>query len=338
MIHIKTVKMQQGIGALVAFFSWIAGWFYYMFTNHPKMFFLGLIALIIIGYLVYRFLIRDSVSGVLSRMPYFGKKSSKPIMVSDLANEEEERIAGLDSQLEEIYRQITIPRSVSPELKRDLGLRDVKGIIFHGPPGNGKTLLARNLAKKLGCCSFRKVSASSLQNRYFGATEEALRDLFEHEPGQFHMVVLDEIDSICPVRSSGSLDGKHYTTITNQLLDLMDGVNGRDPDVIVVGTTNNINNIDPAILRPGRFDLHIDVKNPDEVARRAIFRVYTEHLIEKNLMERYDMEDVVRRTDGVSAANIENAVRKATTEALNRHIDTKEPFLITEEDLLNSLN
>lgn len=263
-------------------------------------------------------------------------RDSQAQMASNNSQEKEEKIAGLDTQLDEIYRQITIPRSIDPKLREQLGLRNVRGIILHGPPGTGKTLLARNLAKRLGCSSFRKTSAVSLLDKYYGSTEEKLRELFEHEPGTLHMVILDEIDSICPVRVSGMNDSKFYTGVTNQLLSLMDGMDS-DPDVLVVGTTNNLNSIDPAILRPGRFDLHLDVLLPDDEARRNIFRVYTEHLIENSLMDRYDMENIISKSVGFSGADIENSVRKATTVALYRHKEKEEAFLITEEDLLNSL-
>jgi vesicle-fusing ATPase len=258
-------------------------------------------------------------------------------MASGLNQENEDKIAGLDSQLDEIYKQITIPRSIDQKLRKQLGLRNVKGIILHGPPGTGKTLLARNLAKRLGCFSYNKISAVSLLDKYYGSTESKLREIFEHEPGELHMVILDEIDSICPIRTSGMNDSKFYTGVTNQLLSLMDGMDS-DPDVLVVGTTNKLDSIDPAILRAGRFDLHLDVALPDEKARESIFRVYTEHLIENSLMERYDMENVISKTNGFSGADIENCVRKATTLALYRHKENEEAFLITQEDLLNSLN
>lgn len=264
------------------------------------------------------------------------KTHVKPQLNGASSCEKEDKIAGLDSQLDEIYKQVTIPRSICPKLKEQLGIRNIKGILFHGPPGTGKTLLARNLAKRLGCKSIQKISAVSLLDKYYGSTEEKLRDLFVHEPGQMHMVILDEIDSICPIRTSGQNDSKFYTGVTNQLLSLMDGID-QDPDVIVVGTTNSISNIDPAILRPGRFDLHLDVKLPNDDARKNIFRVYTEPLIEKGLMEKYDMNNIINKTNGFSGADIENTVRKATTKALYRHKEEEEPFLITENDIHDSL-
>lgn len=333
-----------GQTTILTLFGLIGGWISFLFINYPRAFFIGLILLILGIYLIYRFYVKPNMKELVKSLQNYNKnvkqkekKQAQKQMASNNAQEKEEKIAGLDSQLDEIYRQITIPRSIDPKLREKLGLRNVKGIIFHGPPGTGKTLLARNLAKRLGCTSFRKTSAVSLLDKYYGSTEEKLRELFEHESGSLHMVILDEIDSICPIRTSGMNDSKFYTGVTNQLLSLMDGMDS-NPDVLVIGTTNNLNSIDPAILRPGRFDLHLDILLPDDEARRNIFRVYTEHLIEDSLMDKYDMENVIAKTAGFSGADIENSVRKATTVALYRHKEKEEAFMITEEDLLNSLS
>lgn len=309
-------------------------WVYEMFMTHPRIMLAALLGLIVLVYLVYRYL-KKHMPSLSSLLPSMNKK--KTVIVSDLSNEPEEKIAGLDSQLDVIYRQVTMPRSISEQLRKDLEIRNVKGIILYGPPGNGKTLLARNLAKKLGCHSFQKTSASALANKYYGETESNLRELFKHEPGKMHMVVLDEIDSICPIRKSNSIDGKFYTSITNQLLELMDGIDGNDPDVIVVGTTNNLDSIDPAILRPGRFDLKIDIGHPDEEARKSIFKVYTKHLITKGLMEDFNLDMLLSRTVGYSGADIENLIRKAKTKALYRHVQEGEIFYITEEDIMSGI-
>lgn len=323
---------------LVSLFTVLFGWISYLFTNYPRLFFLGLIVLIVSIYILYRIFIKGKVSAAFKSLLKGTEHSQKiqNLAANRVEADDENKIAGLDSQLEEIYRQIALPRSIDPRLKRDLDLRDVRGIILYGPPGTGKTMLARNLAKKLGCTSVNKTSAVSLVDKYYGSTEEHIRELFIHKPGELHMVILDEIDSICPVRTSGQHDSKFYTGVTNQLLSLLDGIDA-DPDVIVVGTTNNLKAIDPAILRPGRFDLHLEIKVPDEEARTSILRIYTENLINKGLMERYDVERVVEVTKDFTGADIENAVRKAITTALYRHSKTKEVFIITEDDLLEAI-
>ena len=324
---------------LPALITSIFGWIYYLFTTYPRTFFISLFFGIILGYILYRVflkkMIKDLFDAILKSKDHDNKL--KQLASNRVEAHDGDKIAGLNSQLEEIYKQITLPRSINPKLKKDLGLRDVRGIILFGPPGTGKTMLARNLAEKLKCESVSKTSAVSLLDKFFGSSEEHIRQLFEHEPKKFHMVILDELEAICPIRTSGNPDSKFYTGLTNQLLSLLDGVD-HDPYVIVVGTTNNLKSIDPAILRPGRFDLLLEVKLPDAAARSDILKVYTDNLINKNLMEKYDVEDLVERTENYSGAELENIVRKATTTALYNHIDNKEPFKITEKNLIEALN
>lgn len=317
----------------------IGGWIVYLFTTYPRTFFIALFFGLILSYILYRVFLKKMIKELFDTILKSKEHDAKLAQLASnrVQAQDGDKIAGLDSQLEEIYKQITLPRSINPKLKNDLGLRDVRGIILFGPPGTGKTMLARNLADKLGCKSVSKTSAVSLLDKYYGESESHLRGLFEHEKGRLHLVILDEIDSICPIRTSGQNDSKFFTGMTNQLLSLLDGVDF-DPEVIVVGTTNNIKNIDPAVLRPGRFDLHLEVKLPDAIARSDILKVYTENLINKNLMEKYDVEDMIEKTDKFSGADIENLVRKATTTALYNHIETKEPFKITEKMLIEALN
>lgn len=325
-------------GAIV-FFTWLFGWVYWLFTEHPKMFFIGLLVGIILIYLIYRLFLKGSMKAIKNSLKSFTPGhhgGSDQLAATRVQLDDLDKIAGLDPQLEEIYKQIELPRSLNENVRNDLGIRNVRGVILYGPPGTGKTMLARNLAKKLGCKSVEKASAVSLIDKYYGSSEENLRELFVHDPGTLHMVILDEIDSICPARTTGMNDSRFYTALTNQLLSLLDGIDA-DPDVIVVGTTNRLDTIDPAMLRPGRFDIHLEIKMPDDDAREKILRVYTETLIEKELMEKYDIENMVERTKGLTGAGIENMVRKATTTALYRHKLEGEPLLITEADLIEAI-
>lgn len=317
----------------------IGGWIVYLFTTYPRTFFIALFFGLILSYILYRVFLKKMIKELFDTILKSKEHDAKLAQLASnrVQAQDGDKIAGLDSQLEEIYKQITLPRSINPKLKNDLGLRDVRGILLYGPPGTGKTLLARNLSAKLGCTSVVKVSAVSLLDKYYGSSEAALRELFIHTKGQLHCVILDELDSIAPIRTSGQSDSKFFTGMTNQLLSLMDGVDF-DPEVIVIGTTNNIKNIDPAVLRPSRFDLLLEVKLPDAAARSDILKVYTEKLINKNLMEKYDIEDMIERTENYSGADLENVVRKATTSALYNHIDNKEPFKITEKMLIEALN
>lgn len=324
------------ISAIILFFKWL----YTMFINHPRLFLIGLIIIIAISWILYRRIFSSPKSkkegGVWESIIDSIRHYSSEEEPAERQNKRNDKIAGLDSQLEEIKRQIKIPRSLPKNIKEKLELRDVKGIILHGPPGTGKTMMARNIADHLGCKSFVKKAAVSLLNKYYGESESNLRQLFRHEPGKLHMVVLDEIETICGKRGGLGNEGKFYSSLTNQLLSLMDGLD-HDPDIIVVGTTNRLSDIDEAILRKGRFDLQIKIDLPDEKAREDIINIYSDHLIKDELMEPFDVKAMVERTKGLSGADIENMFREAKTSAVYRYYDTNDKILITETDLIEAL-
>lgn len=328
---------------IMAFLSAFFGSISFLFANYPKLLLIGLVGVLIICIAFYFFIIKPNLSTLKTMFgppldPTYndGRNKNYTQMYSSNDKDEEEGIGGMKLQLEEIYKQVTLPREIDPILRAKLKQKQVKGIILHGPPGTGKTLLARNLARKLGCSEPAKMSASTLIDKYYGESERKLRELFVHPPERLHMVILDEIESICPIRSSGMSDSKFYTALTNQLLSLMDGLDS-DPNVLVIGTTNNIKAIDPAILRPGRFDMHLDINPPNREGREEIVKIYTDHLINDNLMENYNMEDFLNKTDNHTGADIADTVRKATTTALYRHVKNKEPFMITENDIHASI-
>lgn len=318
----------------------LIGWIYWVFSTHPRIFFVSAIIILLFGWYLYRRLTRSTKKSGSDSIWNNIMDSIKNYTTDDIpierTSKRKDRIGGMTKQLEEIKRQVKIPRTLDKKIKEKLELRDVRGIILYGPPGTGKTMMARNIADHLGCKSFVKKAAVSLLNKYYGESETKLRNLFKHEPGQLHMVVLDEIETICGTRNGSSVEGKLYSSMTNQLLSLMDGLD-HDPDIIVVGTTNRLKDIDEAILRKGRFDLQIEVGLPDDESREEILKVYSEHLINDDLMEPYDISSMVERTKNMSGADIENIFREAKTSAVCRHYETGEKIFITEADLINSL-
>ena len=165
---------------------------------------------------------------------------------------------------------------------RTLGLSHVRGLLLHGPPGTGKTLIARELAKALDSRKPKIVNGPELMNKYLGESEKNIRELFEDARAEWeergadsdlHVVVFDELDAIARVRGGSGGDGDRTgDSCVNQLLSLMDGISERS-NLLVVGLTNRIDLIDPALLRPGRLEVHIEIKAPDEVGRRDILQL-----------------------------------------------------------------
>lgn len=191
-----------------------------------------------------------------------------------------ENIGGLDAQIEEIHDAVELPFT-HPELYREYNLRPPKGVLLYGPPGCGKTLIAKAVAHSLseriggdGASYFINVKGPELLNKFVGETERRIRLIFERarelaEDGRPVIVFFDEMESIFRTRGSG-VSSDMETTVVPQLLAELDGVEGLS-NVIVVGATNREELIDPAILRPGRLDVKIRVERPGKAAAKDIF-------------------------------------------------------------------
>jgi transitional endoplasmic reticulum ATPase len=205
-----------------------------------------------------------------------------------------------------------------PEVYASAKVEAPRGVLLAGPPGSGKTLIARALANQCEA-SFISIKGPELLSKWVGEAEKGVREIFRRAKQAAPCIVFfDEIDSLAP-RRSGDLDRNIGNGVIAQLLTEMDGIEGRE-GVIVLAATNRADLIDPALLRPGRFDLIVELEYPDEEGRRAIFAVHTR---EKPLAPEITMEELARLTPGRNGADIEAICRRASLLALREWISPK---------------
>ncbi|UIO99224.1 AAA family ATPase [Halobaculum sp. CBA1158] len=221
-----------------------------------------------------------------------------------------EDIGGLDEELELVRETIELPLS-EPEVFARLGIDPPKGVLLHGPPGTGKTLIAKAVANEVAA-NFISVSGPEITSKYKGESEEKLREIFaEANESAPSIVFFDEIDSIAGQRGDG---GDMENRIVGQLLSLMDGLDARE-DVIVIGATNRVDAIDPALRRGGRFDREIEIGVPGEAGRREILEVHTRRM---PLADDVDVDRLAARTYGFVGADIDSLTTEAALTALRR--------------------
>ncbi|WP_408957856.1 AAA family ATPase [Natrinema sp. 74] len=219
-----------------------------------------------------------------------------------------EDIGGLDEELELVREMIELPLS-EPELFRRLGVEPPSGVLLHGPPGTGKTLIARAVANEVDA-HFETISGPEIMSKYKGESEERLREVFETaEANAPTIIFFDEIDSIAGARDD---EGDAENRIVGQLLTLMDGLDARG-EVIVIGATNRVDAIDPALRRGGRFDREIGIGVPDEEGRREILEVHTRGM---PLADDVDVDAIARRTHGFVGADLDAVASEAAMAAI----------------------
>ncbi len=222
-----------------------------------------------------------------------------------------EDIGGLDDELEQVREMIELPMR-HPELFQQLGIEPPKGVLLHGPPGTGKTLMAKAVASEIDA-HFTDISGPEIMSKYYGESEEQLREVFEEaEENAPAIVFIDEIDSIAPKR--GDTSGDVERRVVAQLLSLMDGLEERG-DVIVIGATNRVDSLDPALRRGGRFDREIEIGVPDKAGRMEILQVHTRGM---PLAEGVDLEQYAENTHGFVGADLASLTKEAAMNALRR--------------------
>ena len=267
-------------------------------------------------------------------------------VLEDVSRISYEDIGGLTDQLSKVREIIELPLK-HPELFERLGIRPPKGVLLYGPPGTGKTLIARAVANESGA-NFFPINGPEIMNKYYGQSEQKLREIFtnaeEKEPS---IIFIDEIDSIAPKREE--VQGEVERRVVAQLLTLMDGLKERG-HVIVIGATNRIDAVDPALRRPGRFDREINIGVPDKKGRKEILLIHTRAMplsMDEETRAKF-IDEIADLTYGFVGADLAALARESAMNALRRYLpeidldkpiptDMLEKMVVTETDFREAL-
>ncbi|KAF8007703.1 hypothetical protein BT93_K1640 [Corymbia citriodora subsp. variegata] len=241
-------------------------------------------------------------------------------------------VGGVRKQMAQIRELVELPLR-HPQLFKSIGVKPPKGILLYGPPGSGKTLIARAVASETGTFFF-SINGPEIMSMLAGESESNLRKAFEEaEKNAPSIIFIDEIDSIAPKREK--THGEVERRIVSQLSTLMDGLKSR-AHVIVIGATNRPNSIDPALRRFGRFDREIDIGVPDEVGRLEVLRIHTKNM---KLAEDVDLERIAQNTHGYVGADLSALCTEAALQCIREKttdvIDLKDQSI--DAEILNSM-
>lgn len=227
-------------------------------------------------------------------------------------------VGGLDDIKKEMMESIEWPLKYH-ELFKKINAHPPKGILLYGAPGTGKTLLAKAAANECGV-NFISVKGPSLISKYIGESERGIREVFKKaKQASPTILFFDEIDSLVPQRGAGGADSQVTERIISQFLTEMDGIEELK-GVVVLAATNRIDLIDPALLRSGRFDLHLELPLPDDAARHGILRIHTKN---KPLDADVDLKVLAEKTEGKTGADIEFICRKASMLAVREFLSRR---------------
>jgi len=224
-------------------------------------------------------------------------------------------VGGLDEAQERLREGVELPLK-EPDAFRRIGIRPAKGFLLYGPPGTGKTLLAKAVARE-SQANFIATKSSDLLSKWYGESEQQIARLFARARQVAPCVIfIDELDSLVPARGGGLGEPQVTERVVNTILSELDGLEELQ-SVVVIGATNRPNLVDPALLRPGRFDELIYVPVPDEAGRRRILAIHTEGM---PLADDVDLDMLARRTERFTGADLEDLVRRAGMFALRQNL------------------
>lgn len=255
----------------------------------------------------------NTIGGETNRTLSFGKIKAKSLDEDDENRKTFKDVAGCEEEKEELSELVDFLKD--PKKYTELGARIPKGVLMVGPPGTGKTLLAKAVAGEAGA-PFLSISGSDFVEMYVGVGASRVRDLFEQAKKKSPAIVfIDEIDAVGRHRGAGTGGGNDEREQTlNQLLVEMDGF-GTNSGVIVIAATNRPDVLDPALLRPGRFDRQITVNRPDTQGREDILKVHAKN---KPLAPDVDLKEIAKDTIGFTGADLENLLNEAALMAVRR--------------------
>ncbi len=252
-----------------------------------------------------------------------------------------EDIGGLKEEIQRIREMVELPLR-HPELFQRLGIEPPKGVLLYGPPGCGKTLLAKAVANEADA-NFFAINGPEIMSKFYGESEERLRQIFKEAQEKAPSIIfIDEIDAIAPKREE--VHGEVERRVVAQLLTLMDGLQSRG-NVVVIGATNVPGILDPALRRPGRFDREIEIKVPDKQGRYEILQIHTRGM---PLADDVDLRRLAEMTHGYTGADLAALCREAAMKALRRYLPeinleeeripphVLEKMVVKMEDFLNA--
>lgn len=265
-------------------------------------------------------------------------------------------VGGLDKEIIQMFRRAFATRRLPPSVLEKYGKSHIKGVLLFGPPGTGKTLIAKELAGCLNSVKPKVVNGPDILSKYVGESEENVRKLFaparkdQQELGDdspLHVLIFDEFDSIAKPRGMDSDNTGVASNVVNQLLAMIDGVESLN-NILLIAMTNRKDLIDPAILRPGRFEVHIEINLPDEDGRMQILNIHTKKMKENGILAPdVDLRHIAKHTKNYTGAELESVTKSATSFSLNRKHDlldfskelkfSKETMQVEMQDFLRAL-
>ncbi|MFC1682241.1 CDC48 family AAA ATPase [Nanoarchaeota archaeon] len=253
-----------------------------------------------------------------------------------------EDIGGLSEEIKKIRELVELPLK-HPEIFNRLGIEPPKGVLLHGPPGTGKTLLAKAVATETEA-NFILLNGPEVMSKFYGESEKKIRDIFsEAEKTAPTIIFIDEIDAIAPKREE--VGGEVERRVVSQILTMMDGLKSRGK-VIVIGATNRVNALDPALRRPGRFDREIEISVPDKKGRLSILKIHTRGMP----LNKVKLDDIASVTHGFVGADLESLAKEAAMNVLRKYLpqlklegeeqiplEILEKLIINHQDFIDAL-